>query len=206
MGFIVYHCHTRFSASTNTTSAVRNPTAVEEYLATELAAGRIASLFVDREVHRVQVSRFGVISKGGRPGEWRPILDLSSPPNLSVNDGIDPQMCLVQYLGATTRGTARTARCGPCHLEHPSTSRGSPFARDHKILDLGLPFDLRSFPTIFMSVTDALEWVLRHKGVSWRTHYGNNFLTIGQPNTHKCKDNLAIMISTCEWSEVPLKS
>ena len=64
-----YDCHTRFSASTNMMSAVRNPAPVEEYLAMELAARRIAGLFVDREVALVQVSRFGVMSKGGRPGE-----------------------------------------------------------------------------------------------------------------------------------------
>ena len=38
-------------------SAVRNPAPVEEYLATELAAGRIAGLFVDREVALLQVTR-----------------------------------------------------------------------------------------------------------------------------------------------------
>ena len=100
------------------------------------------------------------------------------------------------HLGTTTRGTACKARCGPCLPEHPSTSEGSPFARDHKILDLALPFDLRSFPRLFTSVADVLEWILRHKGVSWRTHYIDNFLTMGQPNTPECKDNPAIMYIT----------
>ena len=90
----------------------------------------------------MQVSRFGVISKGGRPGEWRLIFDLSSTPNLSVNNGIDPQMCSVQYLGAKTRGTApkldvaHAFRNIPVHLQdrHLLGMR-----LGHKILDLALP-------------------------------------------------------------------
>ena len=69
--------------------AVRDPRLVEQYLATELAAGRIAGPFLRSEVPLVHVNRFGVKPK--KNGEWCLILDLSSPPHKSVNDGIDPQ-------------------------------------------------------------------------------------------------------------------
>ena len=102
----------------------------------------------------MQVSRFGVISNGGRPGAWQLILDLSSPPYLNINKGIDPQMCSMQYLGATTRGTARKARCGPCLPVHLEDHHLLGMRWGHKILDLTLPLiGPRPFP-------DALEWVL----------------------------------------------
>lgn len=63
---------------------------VEQYLSTELAAGRIAGLFLMFKVPLVQVSRFGVVPRNSRPGEWHLILDLSFPPQESINDGIEP--------------------------------------------------------------------------------------------------------------------
>ena len=45
----------------------------------------------------VHVSRFGVIPKAD-PGSRRLILDLLSPEGASVNDGIDPNVCLLSYM------------------------------------------------------------------------------------------------------------
>ena len=109
-------------------------------------------------------------------------------------------MCSMQYLGATTRGTARKARCGPCLPVHLEDHHLLGMHWGHKILDLTLPLiGLRSFPRIFMSVADALQWALWHKGVSWRTRYIDNSLTMSQSNMPKCEGNPAIMLSTCEW-------
>ena len=47
----------------NMLSAVRSPGPVEEYLQTELAAGRIAGPFEEGEIPATQVSRFGVIRR-----------------------------------------------------------------------------------------------------------------------------------------------
>lgn len=70
---------------------------VEQYLLTEVSAGRISGPFWLDEVPLVHASGFGVIPKSGMPGDWRLILDLSFPAHRSVNDGIDPQICSVQY-------------------------------------------------------------------------------------------------------------
>ena len=43
------------------------------------------------------MSRFRVNSKSSKPGEWCLILDLSFPPNLCVNEGMDRQLCSVCY-------------------------------------------------------------------------------------------------------------
>jgi len=43
------------------------------------------------------VSPFRVIPKKGRANKWRLILDLSSPTDQSVNDGISKEDCSLQY-------------------------------------------------------------------------------------------------------------
>ena len=46
-------------------------------------------------------------------------------------------------------------------------------------VDKVLPFGLRSVPLIFSAVTDALQWMLRQKGVSFVEHYLDDFITLG---------------------------
>ena len=72
-------------------------------------------------------------------------------------------------------------------------------------LDLTLPFGLRSSPKIFTAVADALEWTFLQQSVSWSTHYIDDFLTMGQPDTTECRDNLELVLRTCEWLGVLLK-
>ena len=74
-----------------------NPGPVEEYLQTELAAGRIVGPFEEVEIPTAQVSRFGVIPKANQPNRWRLILELSSPHGQSVNDGIKKEICSLRY-------------------------------------------------------------------------------------------------------------
>ena len=84
----------------NMKSAHENPQPVNEYLLTELAAGRIVGPFEPHLLQGAQVSCFGVIPKANQSGKWRLILDLSSPVNQSVNDGISKHLCSMKY--ATT--------------------------------------------------------------------------------------------------------
>ena len=81
----------------NMKSALGNTTPVDEYLTTELQAGRIVGPISPAEVSQLQISRFGVIPKTGQPGKWRLILDLSSPTGGSVNDGVDKGLCSLKY-------------------------------------------------------------------------------------------------------------
>ena len=73
-----YANHTHKSAKANIKSAQKNR---------ELACNRftdpINPLFV-------MVNRSGVIPKRPKPERWRLITDLSHPPGLSINDGIEP--------------------------------------------------------------------------------------------------------------------
>ena len=73
-------------------SAYEHPQPVADYLAIELAAGHITGPFDPHELGEVTISRFGVITKANT-GKWRLILDLSSPKDASVNDGIPSELC-----------------------------------------------------------------------------------------------------------------
>ena len=86
------HCR---PATTNMQSAFRYPEPVVTYLESEQLADRIVGPF-DSSLN-IQVNRFGVIPKSNQSGKWRLILDLSYPPEHSVNDGIDPQWCSLRY-------------------------------------------------------------------------------------------------------------
>ena len=72
-------------------------------------------------------------------------------------------------------------------------------------LDTTLPFGLRSAPKIFTAVADALEWILRRKGVNWVMHYLDDYLTLGASGSTECAQNLSTMIECCDWLGVPLK-
>lgn len=68
-----------YSSIQNMQSALRNPGTVLVYVQVELAVNRIIGPFNAKEIPWVQISRFGAIPKNNQPGEWRLILDLSSP-------------------------------------------------------------------------------------------------------------------------------
>lgn len=80
------------SAATNMQSASDNPQPVIEYLHNELQEKRILGPFHPSQSQDIHISRFGVIPKRHQPGKWRLILDLSHPPNRSVNDGVAKEL------------------------------------------------------------------------------------------------------------------
>ena len=85
-------------AKKNKPSAFQKRKVIDDYLATEVACGRVAGLFPSPSLPNLQVSGFGVIPKKGQPGKWCLIVDLSSPHGSSVNDGIDPDEFAMHYI------------------------------------------------------------------------------------------------------------
>lgn len=83
----------------NLSSALSQESIISDYISKELQAGRISSVGPVTEADRlgIHTSPLGVIPKKGQPNKWRLILDLSSPPGYSVNDGIDKEMCSLHY-------------------------------------------------------------------------------------------------------------
>ena len=80
-------------------SALAHPAVVSDYLEQEKLLNRIV-VIPEPELAAIQcyISPFGVIPKKSNPEKWRLIVDLSSPHNASVNDGINKDMCRVSYI------------------------------------------------------------------------------------------------------------
>ena len=203
----------------NMQSAQENPQPVEDYLQAELAAGRIVGPFPPHLLEHAQISRFGVIPKRNQPGKWRLILDLSSPYEHSVNDGISKELCSMRYItidDAIDKILGLGPGCLLAKLDVEHAYRNVPVHPDDRTLlamrwkkgiylDTVLPFGLRSAPKIFSAVADALEWVLLNQGVSPILHYLDDFLTMGQADSPQCQNNLERIKRICEFLGLPLK-
>ena len=158
------------------------------------------------------------IPKRRQPGKWRLILDLSFPLGRSVNDGIPPDLCSLQFttvdkaaqlITRLGRG-ALLAKIDISHAYrnvpvHPDDRRLLGMAWNGSVfVDTTLPFGLRSAPKIFCAISDALEWVLCREGVSSCLHYIDDFLTAGVPNSMQCAQNLQLLQSKCHRLGLPL--
>ena len=92
-----YQGHKCKGCEDNMKSTKEHPQVVNDYIMKECLAGRLLGPLDPQMFTDVQVSRFGVIPKS-EPGNWRLILDLSSPEGRSVNDGINSENCLLSYI------------------------------------------------------------------------------------------------------------
>ena len=68
---------------------------VSQYIAGEVVEGSLAMVPPDVRVH---TSPIGLILKPHCPGKFCLIVDLSAPKGSSVNDGIDPSLCSLEYV------------------------------------------------------------------------------------------------------------
>ena len=68
-------------------------------LAQECDEGRVLGPFEEHLLPQLHVRRLGVVPKSiSIPGQWRLIVDLSSPEGHSVNDGISSSLCSLLYV------------------------------------------------------------------------------------------------------------
>ena len=214
-----YSGHKCKPASQNMQSATENPSVVQAYLDMEVALGRLLGPVQPQVVPRgTQISPFGVIPKTSQPGKWRLILNLSSPDGGSVNEGIEPELCSLQYfrLDEVVRYICTMepgALIAKLDIEaayrmvpvHPADRLLLGMQWDGSIfLDTRLPFGLRSAPKIFSAVADALQWVFRQNGVTWVGHYLDDYITVGPPSSPVCGDNLHHMLAVCQRLGVPV--
>ena len=119
------------------------------------------------------MSSFEVIPKNGQPEKWRLIVDLSSPGEASVNDGIDPDeftshdisvdqvIRMVSQFGKEALMAKFDVKAAYCNIAvHPADCYllGMKW-RGQYYVDLALPFGLRSALYIFNTVAEAVEWI-----------------------------------------------
>ena len=92
--FAEYTCQ---AASSNLISADQQLAVVDDYIGKEVREGRIAEVTDPTGLLGLQVSPFGVIPKK-EAGKWRLIVDLSFPEGVSVNNGIEKNLCSLEYV------------------------------------------------------------------------------------------------------------
>ncbi len=208
-------------AKRNIPSAYDHPDVVRVYVEKELAEGNMLGPMTSDTLstgQKVQLSRVGIVPKGHNTGKWRIITDLSFPDGCSVNDGISPQLCSLQYtsidkIAAAALALGRGTLLAKIDIKaayrlipvHPSDRPLLGIKWNGYIyIDTKLPFGLRSAPKIFNAVADALEWCYRHEGVPIVDHYLDDFITLGPPNSTACASNLRIIKEVSKRLGVPL--
>ena len=199
---------------------VDNPQVVSDYIAEELASDRLVKLSLEEaESLGIHCSPIGIIPKKNKPGKWRLIVDLSSPTDASVNDGIQKELCSLSYtsidavadkvlsLGKGTFIAKMDIKQAYRMVPVNPTDRWLLGMRweDQVFVDKTLPFGLRSAPLIFSAIADALAWIMKQRGVSFVDHYIDDFVTLGAPLSMECATNLQIMVSTCKDTGTPVE-
>ena len=197
-------------------SPTSHPEVVDAYIEGEVSRGRMQAPLQHSMAGRLHVSRMGVVPKGHTLGKWRLITDLSFPELGNINDGIKEALCSLQYTSVQWIAVAAQALGAGAlmakldvqsayHLlpVHPTDRallgiewRGKLYA------DGMLPFGLKS--KIFTAVADALEWIVRRRGVRYVDHYLDDYITFGAPRSSECADALSTICRACADLGVPL--
>ena len=153
--------------------------------------------------------RFRIIPKHHRPNKWRLIMDIFHPADLSVNDGIQKELCSLSYITAThhTMDLDRGALLAIMDIEsaphllsmHPADCYLLAMVWNKGIyVDTVLLFALRSAPKLFNILIGLLLWILNHKGTSQTIHFLDDFLTMGPAMFSMYHDNLNSMMNVFE--------
>ena len=185
------------SRSSNHPSASCNPRVVQDRIATEVELGRLVGPIPQCYHMFVHTSPIGLVPKKGQAGRWRMIVDLSSPSNYSVNDGISRSLCSFSYASVDDavrhilelgRGTLLSKvdlkdayRFVPIH---PHDVRLLAVSWQGSVyIDRALPFGLRSAPKVFSAISDMLAWAFFRQGLSRQVHYLDDFLFLSSPGS-----------------------
>ena len=171
---------------------------------------RILGPFPAPPLRPMQVSRFGVIPKRSQPGKWRLILDLSFPEDSSVNTGVSKELSSLRYPSIDMAVTqilqaGKDAQLSKLDIKdayriipvHPEDwgSLGMHWQGQY-FLDTRLPFGLRSAPKIFTALADAIQWLIRERGVECCIHYLDHYLFVEKPHTPARALHLATTVLT----------
>ena len=203
-------------APNNFPSVSDNPTTVDQYIhvSSEVAAGH---LMVSSSPH-TRWNPIGIIPKPHQPGKFRLIADLSAPHGNSVNDGIDLDLCSLEYI-TEDRAARLVARYGQGALMAKTDLQAAyrtvlVHPRDQHLIglewggatyqDRALPFGLRSAPKLFTAVGDCLTWALTCEGVHDCVHYLDDFLFWGPPASPSCRTALDKAMGLCEKLGLPV--
>jgi len=213
------------SFSRNLPTALAQPEIVTQNLATEIALGRVAGPFSEPPFPNFQVSPIGLVPKK-HSDKFRTIFHLSFPKsgNTSINHFISKEDHSLQYITVDNaiEGIMRLGQgCFLAKTDIDSAFRLIPlkpsdyelfgmFWNNQYYYDKVLAFGLRSAPSVFKQLSDAVEWMLLNKcGVSFVCHILDDFLIIEPatpfpPHTQACQQSLSSMHLTFTNLDIPL--
>ena len=158
------------------------PLLVSDYLSCEVQLSRIWKLPPGVFPRGIHLSPIGLVPKKNKPGKWRLIVDLSSPLDHSINDGISHERSSLSYtsvdhLAALIVSEGRGSFLVKADVKevyrmvpiHPEVQHLLGIQWDGAIyVDRMLPFGLRSAP------------MLRRNGISKGLHYLDDFVFVAR--------------------------
>ena len=211
--------------SKNLPTAFANPEIVSSNLATEVSLGRMAGPFDSPPFQNFQVSPIGLVPKKNST-KFRSIFHLSYPKSgsTSINHSISKDDFSLQFITIDDAIEGIKQFGSGCFLAKTDTESAFRLVPihpdDYELLgmcwegkyyyDKVLPFGLRSAPSIFNRLSDALEWILLHKcNISFVCHILDDFLLIEPPAgtlplNRVCQQSLPKMVSTFENIRIPI--
>lgn len=185
----------------------------------EIKANRVEGPFDQPPFSNLQTSPLGLVPKKD-PGSFRVIHHLSHPTNFSVNDGIPPQLCSVQY--QTVDNAIQIIQClGPGTLMaktdikdafrlipiHPNSYDLLGFTiGDKYYFDKCLPMGLSYSCNLFEKFSSALQWILERKfDVQFCVHILDDFLFLGPRRSAACYNSLLSFYTLANEVNFPIK-
>ena len=199
-------------------AAAAHANIVQHFLDNQVQQGYIIGLLPPpTSCTNIITSSLAVIPKKA-PNKWRVIVDLSSPTGASTNDNLQRRLTHVAY-SSVEAATILMHALGPGSLLAkidirdayrivPVHPQDRPFLgvkwRDQVYVDCQLPFGPASAPAIFSAIAEALEWILRSRGIPAVLHYLDDFLLLGPPRSQACQEALDITLATCSELGIPI--
>ena len=189
---------------------------VSEAIAKEVSRGHSAGPFSTPPFPIFHCSPIGAVPKPD--STIRLILDLSSPRNASVNDGISKEDYSVSYSSfddavELLRQLGASSFMSKIDIKH--AFRVCPVRQeDFHLLgfswsgqfffDLRLPFGSRSSPCLFNNFADALCWILAsYFGLAFIIHYSDDFFLINR-DFSQCSVLMSAVLAIFECLGVPV--
>ena len=184
---------------------------MESYIDTEVSLNRVVGPLPEKLAHLIQVSPCGVISQ-------EPTGEVETNSGKSYNDGISRDSCSLTYFSigdvvAEVLCLGQGTMMAKVDVEsayrivpvHPGDRHllGIRWKGDTYV-DMALPFGMRSAPKIFNAIADALEWLMKARGISRVSHYLDDFITLGAPGTGECGNNLHEILALCQDLGLPI--
>ena len=180
-------CSARISP--NLISATQHPDVVSSNLEKKVNLGRVARPYPAPSLANFQCHLVGFIPKK-HLSDWSTIYHLSYPQGNSINDHITKDPYSLSYIwvddaihilqslgkGAFTANTdlKMAFRLIPIHPDNGNLL--GILWQSQYLVDMYLPFGLRSTPFIFNQLSDRLKWILKHNyGIQHVIHILDNF-------------------------------